>query len=209
MAGWLGLFVFPSFTECSNFICFRLGRTSASRLELQILRALVLAKMLYAIHWINFFIFCFCFLLSPRLEMFCFSFPTELLFYVFGKELIRQTKSRDTSWLKIWIFLFFFFFPPSNQAFFKEKKKTIGIGTFYGDVLFGLDFLNKWFWAKRKGIREYITLRRTNRITKIASVFKVGVVNVKIIIWLMWQGAVGPLGRSGSPGLPGQPVMQK
>lgn len=209
MAGWLGLFVFPSFTECSNFICFRLGRTSASRLELQILRALVLAKMLYAIHWINFFIFCFCFLLSPRLEMFCFSFPTELLFYVFGKELIRQTKSRDTSWLKIWIFLFFFFFPPSNQAFFKEKKKTIGIGTFYGDVLFGLDFLNKWFWAKRKGIREYITLRRTNQITKIASVFKVGVVNVKIIIWLMWQGAVGPLGRSGSPGLPGQPVMQK
>ena len=106
-------------------------------------------------------------------------------------------------------YFFFFFFPPSNQAFFKEKKKTIGIGTFYGDVPFGLDFLNKWFWAKRKGIREYITLRRTNRITKIASVFKVGVVNVKIIIWLMWQGAVGPLGRSGSPGLPGQPVMQK
>ena len=106
-------------------------------------------------------------------------------------------------------YFFFFFFPPSNQAFFKEKKKTIGIGTFYGDVLFGLDFLNKWFWAKRKGIREYITLRRTNQITKIASVFEVGVVNVKIIIWLMWQGAVGPLGRSGSPGLPGQPVMQK
>lgn len=199
MAGWLGLFVFPSFTVCSNFICFRLGRTSASRLELQILKALV-------IHWINFFIFCF--LLSPRLEMFCFSFPTELFFLCFGKEMIRQTKSRDTSWLKIWIFLFFFF-PPSNQAFFKEKKKTIGIGTFYGDVLFGLDFLNKWFWAKRKGIREYITMRRTNRITKIASVFKVGVVNVKIIIWLMWQGAVGPLGRSGSPGLPGQPVMHK
>lgn len=141
----------------------------------------------------------------------CFVSLSQLNYflYVFGKELIRQTKSRDTSWLKIWIFLFFFFFPPSNQAFFKEKKKTIGIGTFYGDVLFGLDFLNKWFWAKRKGIREYITLRRTNRITKIASVFKVGVVNVKIIIWLMWQGAVGPLGRSGSPGLPGQPVMQK
>ena len=106
-------------------------------------------------------------------------------------------------------YFFFFFFLRATKPFFKEKKNTIGIGTFYGDVLFGLDFLNKWFWAKRKGIREYITLRRTNRITKIASVFKVGVVNVKIIIWLMWQGAVGPLGRSGSPGLPGQPVMQK
>ena len=149
-----------------------------------------------------------CFVSLSQLN-YSFMFLFLFFFYVFGKELIRQTKSRDTSWLKIWIFLFFFFFPPSNQAFFKEKKKTIGIGTFYGDVLFGLDFLNKWFWAKRKGIREYITLRRTNRITKIASVFKVGVVNVKIIIWLMWQGAVGPLGRSGSPGLPGQPVMQK
>lgn len=127
--------------------------------------------------------------------------------YVFGKEMIRQTKSWDTSWLKIWIFLFFF--RRATKPFLRRKKKTIGIGTFYGDVLFGLDFLNKWFWAKRKGIREYITMRRTNRITKIASVFKVGVVNMKIIIWLMWQGAVGPLGRSGSPGLPGQPVMHK
>lgn len=208
MAGWLGLFVFPSFTECSNFICFRLGRTSASRLELQILKALVLAKMLYAIHWINFFIFCFCFLLSPRLEMFCFSFPTELLFFMFLEKNWLDKPNPET--LAGWKFeYFFFFFRRATKPFLRRKKKTIGIGTFYGDVLFGLDFLNKWFWAKRKGIREYITMRRTNRITKIASVFKVGVVNVKIIIWLMWQGAVGPLGRSGSPGLPGQPVMHK
>ena len=137
-----------------------------------------------------------------------FLFPNRTTFLMFLEKKWLDKPNPET--LTGWKFEnFFFFFPPSNQAFFKEKKKTIGIGTFYGDVLFGLDFLNKWFWAKRKGIREYITLRRTNQITKIASVFKVGVVNVKIIIWLMWQGAVGPLGRSGSPGLPGQPVMHK
>lgn len=179
MAGWLGLFVFPSFTECSNFICFRLGRTSASRLELQILRALVLAKMLYAIHWINFFIFCFCFLLSPRLEMFCFSFPTELLFYVFGKELIRQTKSRDTSWLKIWIFLFFFFFRRATKPFLRRKKRRLELEHFM--EMFFLDWIS-WisdFEPKEKGFastshcEEPIGLPRSPVFSK--------------WVWLMWK----------------------
>lgn len=208
MAGWLGLFVFPSFTECSNFICFRLGRTSASRLELQILRALVLAKMLYAIHWINFFIFCFCFRLSPRLEMFCFSFPTELLFYVFGKELIRQTKSRDTSWLKIWIFLFFFFFRRATKPFLRRKKRRLELEHFM--EMFFLDWIS-WisdFEPKEKGFASTSHCEEPIGLPR-SPVFSKWVWHLKIIIWLMWQGAVGPLGRSGSPGLPGQPVMQK
>lgn len=208
MAGWLGLFVFPSFTECSNFICFRLGRTSPSRLELQILKALVLAKMLYAIRWINFFIFCFCFLLSPRLEMFCFSFPTELLFYVFGKELIRQTKSRDTSWLKIWIFLFFFFFRRATKPFLRRKKRRLELEHFM--EMFFLDWIS-WisdFEPKEKGFASTLHCEEPIGLPR-SPVFSKWVWHLKIIIWLMWQGAVGPLGRSGSPGLPGQPVMQK
>lgn len=206
MAGWLGLFVFPSFTECSNFICFRLGRTSASRLELQILKALVLAKMLYAIHWINFFIFCFCFLLSPRLEMFCFSFPTELLFfYVFGKEQIRQTKSRDTRWLKIWIFLFFFFLR-ATKPFLRRKKRRLELEHFMQMFFLGWISWISDFEPKEKGFASTSYCEEPIRLPR-SPVFSKWV--WLIIIWLMWQGAVGPLGRSGSPGLPGQPVMHK
>ena len=111
----------------------------------------------------------------------CFVSLSQLNYflYVFGKELIRQTKSRDTSWLKIWIFLFFFFFRRATKPFLRRKKRRLELEHFM--EMFFLDWIS-WisdFEPKEKGFASTSHCEEPIRLPR-SPVFSKWV-------WLMWK----------------------